>query len=63
MRQDALVMAWATLVENSTSVVSNTVWAVVTRSPATAIFGAHTSGADEDPGSSACSVVALAFFG
>ena len=61
-RQDALVMAWATLVENSTSVVSKTVWAVVTRSPATAIFGAHISAVDEEPGRSACSVVTLALF-
>ena len=62
-RQEALVMAWATRAENSTSVVSKTVWAVVMRSPATAILGAQTSGAAEEPGRSICSVAGFNFLG
>jgi hypothetical protein len=62
-RQETLVMAWATRAENSTSVVSKTVWAVVMGSPATAIFGAQTSAVDEEPGISARSPATFNLFG
>jgi hypothetical protein len=61
-RQEALVIAWATRAENSTSVVSKTVWAVVMGSPATVIFGAQTSGASEEPRRTVGSVVNFGFF-